>query len=100
ADLPRDLDAPPPAAFLEALGDDLNTPRATAELFALARVLETSEAAAERAAAKSGLLAAGRLLGFLQADPDAWFEGGADDDLKARVEALLETRIAARKAKD
>jgi cysteinyl-tRNA synthetase len=29
------------------------------------------------------------LLGFLQADPDAWFEGDADDDLKAKVEDLL-----------
>jgi cysteinyl-tRNA synthetase len=100
ADLPVDPAAEPPAAFMEALGDDLNTPRATAELFALARVLETGEDAAARAAAKSSLLAAGALLGFLQADPNAWFEGGADEALKARVESLLKTRIEARNAKD
>ena len=100
ADLAADPTAEPPAAFLEALADDLNTPRATAELFALARVLETSEDAAERAAAKSALLAAGRLLGFLQADPETWFEGGADDDLKTKVDGLLKTRFEARQAKD
>ncbi|MDR3511876.1 MAG: cysteine--tRNA ligase [Caulobacteraceae bacterium] len=90
----------PTAAFLEALGDDLNTPRAFAELFALAKTLETSTDAAERAAAKSALLAAGALMGFLQVDPDAWFEGGADEALKAKVEGLLKTRFEARKAKD
>ncbi len=100
ADLSVDAAAQPPAAFLEALGDDLNTPRASAELFALARVLETSRDAAERTAAKSALLAAGKLLGFLQIDPDAWFEGGADGDLKTKVEALLKTRFEARQAKD
>jgi cysteinyl-tRNA synthetase len=100
SDLPSDPGAAAPAAFLEALGDDLNTPRATAELFALARVLETSEDPGERTTAKAQLLAAAGLLGFLQADPDQWFEGGADEDLKARVEALLQTRIAARQAKD
>jgi cysteinyl-tRNA synthetase len=100
ADVSVDGSAEPPAAFLEALGDDLNTPRATAELFALARVLETSTDAAERATAKSALLAAGALLGFLEADPDGWFEGGADEALKAKVEALLQTRLKARQAKD
>ncbi|MBW8860570.1 MAG: cysteine--tRNA ligase, partial [Caulobacter sp.] len=52
------------------------------------------------AANKARLLAAGALLGLLQADPDAWFEGDADDDLKAKVEDLLAKRIAARTAKD
>jgi cysteinyl-tRNA synthetase len=100
ADLAVDAAAAPPAAFLDALADDLNTPRATAELFALARVLEVSEDAGERAAAKSSLLAAGAVLGFLQADPEAWFEGDADADLKAKVDGLLKTRFEARQAKD
>jgi cysteinyl-tRNA synthetase len=95
-----DADAEPPAALLGALLDDLNTPRATAELFALAKVLETSEDEAERRAAKAGLLAGGRLLGLLGEGPDAWFEGDADDALKAKVEALLAERLAARQAKD
>ena len=92
--------AAPPAAMLEALCDDLNTPRATAELFALAKILETTEDDATRAKAKAELLAAGRLMGFLQADPDAWFEGGSDEAFKAKVEGLLAARIEARKAKD
>ncbi|MBV9511554.1 MAG: cysteine--tRNA ligase [Caulobacteraceae bacterium] len=92
--------APPPAALLEAVGDDLNTPRAFAELFALGKALETAETPEARAEAKSALLAAGGLLGLLQADPEAWFEGGADEALKAKVEALLEARTEARRAKD
>ena len=52
------------------------------------------------AAAKGRLLAGGALLGVLQADPDAWFEGGADDALKAEVEALLEQRLQARAEKN
>jgi cysteinyl-tRNA synthetase len=90
----------PPAAFVEALTDDLNTPRAMAELFALAKTLETATKAPERQAAKAALLGAGALLGFLQADPDAWFKGAAGDDLAAKVEALLDERVQARKAKD
>jgi cysteinyl-tRNA synthetase len=92
-------DGEPSPAFLEALHDDLNTPRAMAELFALAKVIETGEGA-ERARAKGALLAGGGLLGLLQSDPEAWFEGGADEDLKQRVEALLAERLAARTAKD
>jgi cysteinyl-tRNA synthetase len=92
--------AEPPAAFLEALHDDLNTPRAAAELFGLAKALETAESGGARRAAKAELLAAAHLLGFLEADPDAWFEAGADEDLKARVEALIAARAQARAAKD
>jgi cysteinyl-tRNA synthetase len=99
-DVAADPAAEPPSALLEALMDDLNTPKALSELFAMAKTLETSDQPGERIAAKSGLLAAGRLLGFLQADPDAWFEGGSDAAFKAKVEALIGERIAARKAKD
>jgi len=98
-----DVDAAPgepSAAFVEALQDDLNTPRAMAELFALAKTLETSTKEPERQATKAALLGAGALLGFLQADPNAWFKGAAGDDLAAKVEALLAERAAARKAKD
>jgi len=90
----------PPAAFLAALMDDLNTAQAMAELFAMAKTLETAKSDGERRAAKADLLGAGALMGFLQADPNAWFKGAAGDDLAAKVEALLEQRMAARKAKD
>ena len=89
----------PPAAFLEALSDDLNTPKAYAELFALAKTLETAHGDG-KAAAKADLLAAANLLGFLATDPDVWFAGGADEDLKGKVEALLEARVEARANKD
>ena len=100
ADVEVDEDAYPPAPFLEALSDDLNTPRAVAELFGLAKTLETSPDPNERAFAKSSLLAAGKLLGFLQADPEVWFKGGADPELTARVDDLLKQRHEARLAKD
>jgi cysteinyl-tRNA synthetase len=89
----------PSAKFLAAVEDDLNTPQAMAELFALASELETGDDVA-RARAKGELLAGGGLIGFLQADPDAWFQGGADEALKARIDALIAARIAARQAKD
>jgi cysteinyl-tRNA synthetase len=91
--------AEPSEAFMEALLDDLNTPRAYAELHALAQRLETAPAA-EKAALKGQLLASAHLLGFLHADPEAWFHGGADVALKQRVEALLAERASARAAKD
>ncbi|MBU2136844.1 MAG: cysteine--tRNA ligase [Alphaproteobacteria bacterium] len=98
ADVTPSTDAPAPK-FLAALEDDLNTAQAMAELFVLASVLETGDEAA-RAQAKGELLASGALLGFLQSDPETWFQGGADPELKARVEALIADRIAARAAKD
>ena len=100
----KDVDiGPNPQAtpdFVEALQDDLNTPRAMAELFKLAAALETATDVSERAAAKSGLLAGGAMLGFLQSDPETWFKGGADEDLTAKVDGLLADRLAARQAKD
>ena len=84
---------------MEALLDDLNTPRANAELFVLAGRLETGSPE-ERARAKGELLAGGALLGFLQGDPEVWFQGGADPELAERVEGLLAERVAARAAKD
>ena len=86
-------------AFLEALYDDINTPKANAELFALAQRLKTGTAT-ERAKVKGELLAGGRLLGFLQADPEAWFHGGVDVALAAHIDDLIARRVAARSAKD
>ena len=89
----------PSARFVAAIEDDLNTPQAMAELFALASELETGDAAA-RARAKGELLACGALVGFLQADPENWFQGGVDDDLKTRIDGLIAERVAARQAKN
>ncbi|HTX51382.1 MAG TPA: cysteine--tRNA ligase [Caulobacteraceae bacterium] len=89
----------PSAAFLEALDDDLNTPRAYAELHALAGQLETASGEA-RARVKGELRGSARLIGFLGADPEAWFQGAADPALKARIDGLVADRVAARAAKD
>ena len=97
-DVTPEGDEPSPA-FLAALEDDLNTPRANAELFALARRLEGGSGE-DRAVAKGQLLASGALLGFLQAEPSAWFHGGADPALVKRIDALIAERVAARTAKD
>jgi len=90
----------PPPAFLEALEDDLNTPRAMAELFAAAKALETAESGGARRQAKAELLAAAELMGVLTQDPDAWFEAGVDPGMRARVDALIEARTAARADKN
>jgi cysteinyl-tRNA synthetase len=98
ADVPVEP-APPTDDVLSALCDDLNTPKANAELFAMARRLETASAA-ERPAAKGDLLASAGLMGFLQADPAAWFHGGVDAGLSQKIDALIARRAAARAAKD
>jgi cysteinyl-tRNA synthetase len=87
----------------DALLDDLNTPQAFAGLFHLAdraRQAVMAKDAPAAAAARAALLDAGGLMGFLTADPQAWFQAGADDDLKGRVEALMAERAAARAAKN
>jgi cysteinyl-tRNA synthetase len=98
ADAPASEAAPSPA-FMDALLDDLNTPKAFAELFALAGEIETGDEAA-RARAKGELFASGQLIGLLGADPEAWFQSGADEGVKSRVEQLIAARAEARKAKD
>ncbi len=85
-----------------ALADDLNTPEAMAALFKLADGVRAAIMAKDKpAVARLGgrLLQAGQLMGFLAAAPQAWFQGG-NDDLKAKVEALLTERATARAAKD
>jgi cysteinyl-tRNA synthetase len=89
--------------FLAALYDDLNTPAAMSALFALADGLRSQlmhgRDPQKVADHRGALLAAANLIGFLESDPNRWFEGGADDDLKARIEALVAARGEARKAK-
>jgi cysteinyl-tRNA synthetase len=89
-------------AVVAALEDDLNTPAAMAALSVLATSLRQAVTTKlEDAAVKQRtLVLAGGLLGFLQADPGAWFEGGADEALKTQVEALIAARAEARRAKD
>ncbi len=82
-----------PEPVLDALCDDLNTPAAFAAMHELAGPGDGGR----RAAAASGLKAAGALLGLLQQEPAAWFQGGID---AGAVEAAIAERMAARKARD
>ncbi len=93
--------------FWPALLDDLNTPQAMSSLFALANGIRSQLLlpAEQRdwqmiADHRAALLKAANLIGFLHVDPDAWFQGGVDVDLKGRIEGLLAARIEARRAKD
>jgi cysteinyl-tRNA synthetase len=85
-----------PAAFLEALCDDINTPAAIAELHALA-----TAALAGNASASSALKAAANLLGLLEQSPTEWFRGGAADAAADKaIETAIADRLAARRARD
>jgi cysteinyl-tRNA synthetase len=89
-----------PAEVDAILDDDLNTPQALAELARLAGEARRAEGAA-RGPAKAALLGAGLALGLLQQDPAEWFGtagGDADDD--ARIQALIDERLAAKAARD
>ncbi len=82
-----------PDAVMEALCDDLNTPLAISILHGLA-----DAAMAGDANASASMVAAGELLGILQADPATWFRGEGDD--AAAIEAAIAERLAARKSRD
>jgi cysteinyl-tRNA synthetase len=96
--------ADPPPALLAALEDDLNTPLALAELHKLRHELTKANTPDDKARLKGLILAGARLLGILEADPEDWFKGAAaaaeGGPTAAEIEALIEARAAARKAKD
>jgi cysteinyl-tRNA synthetase len=87
---------------LEPLLDDLNTPAAMYLIKKLATDLDTAvrKAAPAASAIKQDLMALGEVMGFLQADPQAWFQGGADAGLRVRIDGLIAARDTARAAKD
>jgi len=82
--------------------DDLNTPAAMARLKKLATDLDAAVRKADAAAPalKQDLMALAEVMGVLQAEPQAWFQGGADETLRARIDGLVAARDAARAAKD
>ncbi|MCU0758571.1 MAG: cysteine--tRNA ligase [Steroidobacteraceae bacterium] len=93
--------------FREAMDDDFNTPEALAVLQSLASELNRAGVACDtasrsRLAAELGAL--GQVLGVLALEPAEWFRlgvGGVSAALPAaEVEALIEARRQARKAKD
>jgi cysteinyl-tRNA synthetase len=90
---PRAAGGTVPERVMDALCDDLNTPLALSAMHALA-----DAALAGDAQAAKGLHASGRLLGVLGQEPDAWFRAVGEDT--AEIEAAIQDRLAARKARD
>ena len=86
---------------LVALRDDLNTSEAISALHAIAARLNKAELA-DKSALKAELLASAALLGLLNEDPTAWFQNkGSSDGLSNEdIDALVEERNAAKKAKN
>jgi cysteinyl-tRNA synthetase len=97
----RSDDAAPADSVLEALSDDLNTPLAISRLHELAGAANRAQAPEEKASLRSELRASAKLLGLLWSDPEAWFQGGGDDEVdEAEIGRLIEARATARAAKD
>ena len=89
-----------PAVVEDVLDDDLNTPQALAEIARIAAEARKAEAIDEKSRLKAELLGAGLVLGLLQQDPAAWFARGASSEGDARIQALVDERNAAKKARD
>ena len=97
-----DVDATPriPESIERVLDEDLNTPAALAEIARIAGEARKADDEATRASPKAELLGAGLALGLLQQAPADWFARGASEDDDARIQALIDERIAAKQASD
>ncbi|MSO93737.1 MAG: cysteine--tRNA ligase [Rhodospirillales bacterium] len=104
------LDVEAIQAFLAALTDDLNTSQAIAEInkhadmiFHAADLTGITKKMVNFDTLKGRLLFMGNMLGVLRQDADAWFKGvsaGSGTAGEAEIEALIQKRNDARKAKD
>ena len=91
-----DWNEPHAQRFIAAMDDDFGTPEAVAVLFDLAN--EVNRGRRELAAQ---LKALGGTLGLLQRDPQAFLQAGGGAELSdAAIQAKIEARLAARKARD
>ena len=93
--------APPPAAVVAALEDDLNTPKALAELFEHIRAANRMDDARQRLDAAQSIRAGAWMLGLLQQDPIVWFsvahsQKDADTLSDSEIEALIKKRVESR----
>ncbi|HSR65511.1 MAG TPA: DALR domain-containing protein, partial [Xanthomonadaceae bacterium] len=97
-----DVEASPriPQAIEDALDDDLNTPQALAEIARIAGDARKAGAPEEKRRLKAELLGAGLVLGLLQQPAAAWFGRGTVAGEDVRIQALIDERGAAKKARD
>ena len=90
--------------FAEVMDDDFNTAGAIAVLHAVANDINQHrrEGNEEKAAYSAAVLVRlGGVLGLLQQDPEAFFQADTGSELSvADIEAMIQARAEARKAKD
>lgn len=92
-------DAECDSEMMAALLDDVNVPLALSRLHELASQINKELILAEKQKLGSVLKASAQLLGILQQDPDAWFQGG--DAVNAdEIEVLIVKRNQARANRD
>ncbi len=92
-------------AFNAAMDDDFNTPEALAVLFELVREINRERGQDPEKAARMGaeLKRLGGILGLLQDDPETWLKGGSGGESglsDEQIEALIQQRLEARKARN
>jgi cysteinyl-tRNA synthetase len=83
--------------FKAAMDEDFNTPQAVAVLYELASEVNRTKSPA----LSQQLKGLGSLLGLLQQAPEAFFKGGAaSSGDEARINAIVQERAEAKRAKD
>jgi len=89
-----------PAAFIAALDDDFGVPQALAVIHETVHEGNNALAADDTEAAGAALASVRAMLGVLGLDPLAqpWAGRGADDNLRAVVDALVKASLAERQA--
>jgi cysteinyl-tRNA synthetase len=85
---------------MEALKDDLNVPLAISHLHDLATMINKTTDETEQARLGSILKASGAIIGVLQQDPEAWFQGGILRLAPQEIEVQILARREARDRKD
>lgn len=90
------------AKFKTAMDDDFNTPEALAVLFELAKQINKDKASQPAKAAELAgvLVKLGEVLGVVQGNPEAFFQGQQGDDEVAEIEAWIAQRNQARAEKN
>ena len=95
---------PAPDNFIAALSDDLNTPQAIVVLHELLGLLNKATSDSSLVSARNNLLAAGRIMGLLQLDPEEWFKWSPVSLIEVvtdtEIEDMIESRKIARENKD
>ena len=86
--------------IMESLLDDLNTPKVLAKLNTLSNTLSSADTD-EKRNIKNNLIAAGKILGVMQEDPNLWlgYNQTANPE-KEEIEGLINQRNEARRSKD